>query len=494
MHVTGGCARPKGRHLLALFGKKDTELQAEELSREISVDHYVAMREKGARKRLWGGIAVALLAVVAIAAAIGMAYLQDINTRLSSGVSETLKQTLTTTEVGEPFYMLLLGVDKNHDRINDPEYGAEDSAYRSDSIMLARIDPTAKKVTLVSIHRDTLVNLGEHGTEKINAAYSLGGPTYAVKVVEEFAGVPISHYAEVDFDSFCMIVDSIGGIEVDVPVDVYDPQWTGADIKAGVQIVNGDQALQLCRARHAYDEYGDGDLYRAANQRMVIAAIVKKVIQQDPATMAGTVGQLADSVTTDLSVTDIIDLAGMMRGIDTTSDIYSGMNPTTSQFVNETWYEICDVAEWQRMMSRVAKGLPPYETIEDDPTTGVAGNVGWEAGGIAVSGEDAVTDEDVLDTVAPEYEGSVLVLNAAGVYGLAGRISQSLSSYGFTCDKGDAEEMDHTDTLVVYNGDEAMAQAKAVSEALGGQLEIVANDGSYPSYYDVVVILGTDVA
>ena len=146
------------------------------------------------------------------------------------------------------------------------------------------------------------------------------------------------------------------------------------------------------------------------------------------------------------------------------------------------------------MMSRVAKGLPPYETIEDDPTTGVAGNVGWEAGGIAVSGEDAVTDEDVLDTVAPEYEGSVLVLNAAGVYGLAGRISQSLSSYGFTCDKGDAEEMDHTDTLVVYNGDEAMAQAKAVSEALGGQLEIVANDGSYPSYYDVVVILGTDVA
>jgi LCP family protein required for cell wall assembly len=274
--------------------KKNSDRQQEtgaSLSRANAASHYAQKRKK--RRRL-GAVKVIVAVVAAVLVGGGVAawaYVNNIQSKLSSGIDSALRGQLTTTETGQPFYMLLLGVDKNADRENSSEYGSADSAYRSDSIMLARVDPQNKKVTLVSIHRDTAVNItytdssGKTVTatkEKINAAYSLGGPSCCVSTVSQFAGVNISHYAEVDFDSFCDIVNTIGGIEVDVPVDVYDPEYTGADIKAGVQTLDGDQALQLCRARHAYDKYGDGDLYRAANQRAVIAAIMRKIMKMDP--------------------------------------------------------------------------------------------------------------------------------------------------------------------------------------------------------------------
>ena len=98
-----------------------------------------------------------------------------------------------------------------------------------------------------------------------------------VQVVSELAGVPISHYAEIDFDGFCDIVDALGGIEVNVPVEIDDPE-AGGYLAAGEQTLDGEQALILCRSRHAYDNIGTGkgDEYRAANQRMIIGAIAQR--------------------------------------------------------------------------------------------------------------------------------------------------------------------------------------------------------------------------
>lgn len=115
----------------------------------------------------------------------------------------------------------------------------------------------------------------------------------------------------------------------------------------------------MCRARHAYDAYGDGDMYRAANQRMVISAIGKKILQLDPVSMATVVAKLSGSVTTDMDVNSIIGLATSLRGLNTSTDIYHGMEPTTSKYVNQTWYEICNTAEWKKMMQRVDQGLSP---------------------------------------------------------------------------------------------------------------------------------------
>ena len=463
---------------------KDVELaNSSELSRAHAAEHYHAERKAAGRRRGLRIVLISLLVLLLTGGGVAFAYIMNINSRLAQGVTQDLRNVLVSYDDGEPFYMLLLGVDKNHDRVNDPEYGADDSAYRSDTIILTRVDPANMKVTLVSIHRDTIVMMdGEE--QKINAAYSIGGPAYVTRVVSEFAGVPISHYAEVDFDSFCQIVDQIGGITVNVPVDVYDPNYTGADIKAGVQELDGDHALQLCRARHAYDSYGDGDVYRAANQRAGIGAIVKKVLQSDPATMTSTISAMADSVTTDMDVGTILSLANTMRSIDVDNDFYSAINPTVSEYVNETWYERNDDAAWQEMMRRVDAGLPPYDNNADERTGGIS------VTGTGQSSGTATTEEPEPEPETPTGPVSVRVLNGTSIGGLAGNLATNLAGMGYETSSDNAPTSDYTTTYIVYNGDIYAADAQKIADEIGGQ--VMANDGNYSTEANIVVYAGTD--
>lgn len=452
--------------------------------------HYRAQSQKRKQIGMAKRVGILAAALVIAVAGVAVAFVVSLNSRLGAGTGE-LRKSLSAAEAGKPFYMLLMGVDKSADRAASSEYGESNSAYRTDSIMLARIDPANHKVALVSIHRDTLVDLGEHGQQKINAAYSIGGASYATEVISTFADVPISHYAEIDFDNFVSVVDTIGGIEVDVPVRVDDSKGTGQVIEAGHQKLNGKQALVLCRARHAYDSYGDGDVYRAANQRMVISTIAKKILTLDPATMVATINQLAGSIKTDLDVQSIVGLATQMRELNPQTDISSGMEPTTSLYKNNTWYEICDTTAWRTMMRRVDQGLSPYSSQDQDVTAGVVSSVGTiDSGEATTESTDAATSE-ALSNVAPEYSGSVEVLNGAGVVGLAGRVSATLNTLGFSATAGDAPNH-ATSTQIVYNGEDALAQAKAVSEALGGNIPVEANNGDYDTKADVVLILGED--
>lgn len=342
---------------------------------EADLSFYDAKIRRRRRHRLVVGITTAITLLIIAAGGMAWAYVSNINERLTAGVDDTLRSVLSEpTKPDDPFYLLLLGVDKYEERY--AEYGGDDeSNYRSDSIMLVRVDPINVKVTMVSIHRDTLVNLGEHGEDKINAAYSYGGPAYTTKVVSEFAGVPISHYAEVDLDRFIQIVDQVGGVTVNLPVAISDPNYTGISLEAGEQTIDGTTAALLARSRHAYDDYGDGDLYRAANQRMIIAAVVRKVLTLDPASMTTTISSMADCVTTDMDIASILNLASQMKGLNADTDIMTGMEPTSSLYSNNTWYELCDTEAWRAMMRRVDQGLSPRAEGEQDSTAGIAGSV-----------------------------------------------------------------------------------------------------------------------
>ena len=322
---------------------------------------------------------IGLLVTIAAFAAFAIPYVIRVNSNLhdEERITEDLREALTINEErepGDPFYMLLMGIDRDEGRTESTEYGADDSNYRSDSIMLVRVDPKTPSVSLVSIHRDTWVELGDYGMQKINAAFTFGGPAYMVEEVEKLAGVEISHYAEVDMDGFAAIVNQLGGITVNLGVDVYDPYYTGLDLKAGEQELNGWTAALLCRARHAYDSYGDGDVYRAANQRAVISAIVKKILKSNPVTMASTVETLSHYVNTDMDVTEIIDLALQFRKLDVDNYVWSGMCPTAGYYDESlgVWYEELQEEEWDEMMERVKAGLPPLADDAEDQTAGIA--------------------------------------------------------------------------------------------------------------------------
>lgn len=462
-------------------------------SRAAGTSSYARKRQSRKRKVVLRGVLIGLLCVVLAGGTAVAAYLMNINNKLTSGLDSETKELLAdSVQYDDPFYMLLLGVDKSEDRVNSAEYGADESNYRSDTIILARIDPKGQTITLISLHRDTMTDMSDKGagTQKLNAAYSLGGPSYMITCVEKLCGVDISHYAEVDFEQFANIVDTIGGVTVDLPIDIQD-DYSGADLKAGEQTLNGEEALQLCRSRHAYDNYGDGDVYRAANQRMVISAIVKKVLTLDLASMTSVVSTLAGGVTTDLNISDILGLAVQFKDLDVENNVYSGMEPTSGYYTNNTWYEKIDETAWATMMQRVREGKTPLADESTDETNGLTGTM--VSDGSSSSSSTTTSSSDSSSTQA-EYSGSCVVVNVSGVSGAATSKAESLSTAGFTADATTAENS-ATTTKVYYNGSAAKAKAIGAAKTLGvSESNVVENDGTWTTSYDVVVVLCSDKA
>ncbi len=431
-------------------------------------------RKRARSKRRWPKVLAIVLAVIVLAGAGGAwAYSQYINGNLHAGIDSSLRSSLVQTDMtNEPFYVLLLGTDESSDRDESGDYGG---SFRSDSIMLLRIDAQNKKATLVSIHRDTMVDLGKYGKQKLNAAYAFGGPALAVQTVSSMAGVGISHYAGINFDGFAQVVDAVGGVQVDVPVEI-DDEDAGGHLDAGLQTLNGEQALILCRSRDTYaDTSADPDSMRAANQRLVLSALAEKILASDPATIAKTINVLSQYVTTDLDVDDIIGIAQALKGLDPDTDVYTGMQPVTNEYIDGGWYSYTDESAWKTMMKRVDAGLPPNETGTVDEVTGTV---------TSTSGAGA---ED-----SGQKTASVSVKNGTQVTGAATRAVELLKSAGFTnVVAGNANSLAYPNTLVIYNDDTLQYEANQIVAALG-QGTAVKNDGDYVFSTKFLVIIGDD--
>lgn len=443
---------------------------------------FAELKKRRKRRKILTGTLVSLLLVVVVGAGAAFAYLASINSNLSANIDDRLLSVLAPNDApGDPFYVLLLGTDGSIDREESGEFG---DSFRSDSMMLARLDPKAHKVTMVSIPRDTKVELEGYGTQKINAALAFGGPALAVQTVSELAGVPISHYAEINFDGFKEIVDALGGVEVDVPI-VIDDEDAGGHLDAGVQTLDGEQALILCRARHAYDDYGDGDMYRAANQRSVLSAVAQKLLASDPFSIANSISALSECVVTDLSVDEIIGIAQSMRGLDSSKDIYSAVAPTESEYRKGVWYENLLVDDWKAMMARVNAGLPPTEESEVDEYTGtLLSSIGDEAA--QVSGSSAVKKAKINPS------STIRVRNGNGTSGVTFEAQKILEDMGYRkIDTGNADSFDYPETIVIYKTDDKQDDAEAIVSALGVG-HAVKDDGKYLFESDFLIVVGAD--
>ena len=337
-------------------------------------------------------ITLILVAAIAITLTSALGFVGSIGSRINAGVDDATRAMLLqqqeeaqraalanlTEEEMElpanwqdttPFYMLLIGTDRSESRAYGEEsweYGSDDANFRSDVMILARIDPGNKKVTLVSIHRDTYVAI--NGVyQKINAAYSYGGVAKVIEVVSNYCGVPISHFAQVDIDGLAAVVDAMGGVTVEVPYEINDEEYAGY-LPAGLQTLNGQEALIFTRSRHAYDAIGDGDRYRAAHQRLFLSAMAQQLFASSVPTMVNVINTVADYVTTDLTLDQILSLAMTMRDMSVAEDFYSTMNPTYAQVIDGIYYEITIDSQWQEIMSMVDAGeKPPVDSGYRDP-------------------------------------------------------------------------------------------------------------------------------
>ncbi|MDR1714071.1 MAG: LCP family protein [Coriobacteriales bacterium] len=302
----------------------------------------------------------ALLVLVAAGLLISsFLYVQHIDEdiALPPTVVEELEPVLVVPEQpDQAYYVLVIGTDYRE----DPLYLEQGGSIRSDTIMLARIDPEVPQVTVLSIPRDTEYDFPDHGIDKINYAFASGGPAGVVAAVSDLCGVDIAHYVELDFQGVVQMVDLVGGVTVDVPVDL---ELDGVFIPRGVQTLDGSQALIMSRCRTFPNDFvALPDLQRVQNQRLLVQAVASKVLAADIGAMPGLISELAKCVSTDLSATDVMDLALKMRGMDA-ANMYLDTIPVyaNSREIDGVYNSLLSIDQpaFAEMMERVDSGLSP---------------------------------------------------------------------------------------------------------------------------------------
>lgn len=181
----------------------------------------------------------------------------------------------------------------------------------SDSIHLIFVNPDQHRVAMVGIPRDSWVDIPGHGTNKINSALAAGGPDLMVQTIETDFGVHIDYWAITTFWGFQAMIDKIGGLVVNVPFRMYDPPYSGADLHAGVQKLNGEQALAMARDRHSLLA---GDFGRSEDGgRLLLAALAQfqKEYDKDPSVLLTWIGVGFSNMnaSTTLTVDQVLQLA-----------------------------------------------------------------------------------------------------------------------------------------------------------------------------------------
>ncbi len=229
------------------------------------------------------GVFVLLLLVWGVAGYFSVASgVKDANRRLDPNA----KAALTTQSgllLSHSTTILMLGTDNS-------TAAGRTGDYHSDSIMLLRTDPPHHRLYFLSIPRDLVVPIPGEATQKVNAAFQIGGPALAIKTIRQFTGLEIDHVMVVNFGAFKDLIDAIGGIDLTVPEPIrsnrFDcpystqarcEQWQGWRFAKGRQHMNGQRALIYSRIRENMLNPAETDITRGARQQSVIDAVTAKL-------------------------------------------------------------------------------------------------------------------------------------------------------------------------------------------------------------------------
>ncbi len=370
-----------------------------------------------------------------------------------------------------PMNVLLLGVDLREGHI--------DEGVRSDTMLLLHLDPPGAWGSLLSIPRDSLVDIPGFGQGKINAAFNFGynnaaqlhgegadpvasGAALAADTVERFLNLPaqgqrINYVVTINFDGFASMVDAVGGIEVDVPFEIVDPEYPTEDfgymtirIPAGRQRMDGTTALQYVRTRHA-----DSDFGRAERQQQVVQAIIAALRDRPallrPFAALRLMEAAGEATRTTLPVgrLDALLLAAMLTRLEPDSLAQHRITPET---------------------------VPVQEFGSD---------LVWDQAGL-----QALLRQWLSAPGEEQEAATIQVLNGAGVGGVAGRLTEDLRAQGFTVTTPGNTDLTPTSQIIDY-GDHP-ATRRRLSRALGGLRVVEGSSMDAPPGVTIVVVLGED--
>ncbi|MFJ3379733.1 LCP family protein [Curtobacterium sp. NPDC090217] len=239
------------------------------------------------------GALVGIAAVIAVVASVFIGGLARSYDRNSDVIADAFPKADRPAATGGAENILLIGSDSRKGLDRDGDHAA---GGRSDTLMLAHVPADRKAVYLMSIMRDSWVDVPGHGTAKINAASSWGGVPLTVQTVEQLLDVRIDHVAEIDFAGFEGMTDALGGVTVQSPKDFT---VRGQHFVAGANRLDGAQALTFVRERHAF---ADADHTRVENQQAFMRGVIDGVLSKGTITNPGRVQDFVTATSKYLSV------------------------------------------------------------------------------------------------------------------------------------------------------------------------------------------------
>ncbi|NOK60295.1 MAG: LytR family transcriptional regulator [Chloroflexi bacterium AL-W] len=436
-------------------------------------------RPSHTRRRIWPKIRLALIVMlVFFLLGVIFAYIQVLGIASHVGVQDVRPNAPISSPLLGSANVLVIGVDERPDH---PEEGV-----RSDTMIIAHLDSGGRWTSLLSIPRDTLVEVPDIGFTKLNVAYGhgytnaetlygidttphQGGMALTAQTIEQFLGWPtrgqrIDYVMQVNFDGFAQIIDALGGVTIDVPERIIDDAYPNPDFSTrrvefqpGPQIMDGETALVYARTRH-----GDSDFARNARQQQVIRAIVTEFQQRGPVGQVMTLPNLREGLDDAVATTMPLGRIDVLLAL---AWVGSGLNPD-------------DIGQ-----VRFTPELDP-QVVEDGNFSLI-----WSE-----DGKRAATDAMLTPPGEASERATVQVLNGTGVNGLAGQISGDLESDGFTIIPAtDAPTTDVQQTLVYDVNGNKPRTSRRLADTLNADVRQGPPEG-VASTADIVVILGFDVA
>ena len=287
------------------------------------------------KKRFWPYLAVFFAFVLAAVAGAMFASSSLLDKPLETAAEEGM---LTAKDKST---IMIMGVDERGDDVG-----------RSDTLMIATLDPKKDQAALLSVPRDTRVKIKGHGYDKINAAYAYGGHNLTKGTVESFLGVPMDHYVIINIQAFQRIIDAIGGIDIDVEKRMYyeDP-WDDdgglvINLQPGMQHMDGKTAITYVRFR---DE--EGDIGRIGRQQKFMKAVMEKITSPAIITkLPSVIKEVMSSVKTDLSFRQLLEFAGTLKEAQK-NGLKTDMVPGRPLYIEGISYWIPDITKLRQTLA-----------------------------------------------------------------------------------------------------------------------------------------------
>ena len=326
-------------------------------------------------------------------------------------------------------HVLLLGVDRR-----------EGDVGRSDTMMVAAFDQTKGKAALLSVPRDTRVQIEKNDYEKINHAYAYGGHKMSQEAVEKLLGTKIDHYIIIDTKAFERIIDALDGVDINVEKRMYyeDP-WDDdgglvIDLYPGEQHMNGKKAIQYVRYRD-----GEGDIGRIGRQQKFMKAVLAKVISPSVLPrLPKLVEEVKSAIQTDMSLTELLEFAGQLKSVHD-NGLETQMVPGQPAYIKDVSYWIPDITDLRQLMAEQL-GLELSEAAKEKAQDDEDAYMKTLPSGMQllaqsknsgkVPEEEAKKPEEETKPMKPE-EISVMVINDSGINGAAAEVAQILQRKGF---------------------------------------------------------------